>query len=77
MEMAAIFASLAAVPIIANTLLIFGRTIVVIIYLFVPVYCPYRDTMEICLGNYVEHLVYSIIGHDSVYPFLFTCASQQ
>lgn len=30
--------------------------------------------MEICLGNYLEHLVYSIVGLEYVYPFLSTCA---
>ena len=29
--------------------------------------------MEICLGNYVEHLLHLAVGLDYVYPFLEKC----
>ena len=29
--------------------------------------------MEICLGNYVEHLLHLTVGLDYVYPFLDNC----
>lgn len=35
---------------------------------------PTRDTMEICLANYMEHLIHRVLGIHYVYPFLSTCA---
>ena len=33
-----------------------------------------RATLESCIGNYIEHLVHTVVGLEYVYPFLKFCA---
>ena len=35
----------------------------------------HRATINICLGNYIEHLVHRTVGLQAVYPFLASFAS--
>ena len=34
-----------------------------------------RSILEVCVANYVEHLIHTILGLDMLYPFLYHCGT--